>query len=83
MSRNTPTCRMWYCDRVPPDPPDALRIAAARSPQQLGGRDPQSSAFFRGPAARGACMASAAEMQLGVESFTFTRQLMSDRRRNR
>uniref|UniRef100_A0A0A9AWP6 Uncharacterized protein n=1 Tax=Arundo donax TaxID=35708 RepID=A0A0A9AWP6_ARUDO len=49
MSRKTPTCRMWYCDRLPPDPPDALRIAAALSAQQLGGRDPQSRAFFRGP----------------------------------
>ena len=50
MSRNTPTCRMWYCDRLPPEPPDALRIAAALSAKQFGGRDPQSSAFFRGPA---------------------------------
>ena len=47
-SRKTPIWRRWYCDRLPPEPPEALTIAAALSAQTFGGLDAQSIAFFRG-----------------------------------
>ena len=46
-SKKTPTWRKWHCARVPPLPPATLSTAAALSPHTLGGRDPQSKAFFR------------------------------------
>lgn len=47
-SRYTPICLKWYWARPPPKPPPVLIIAAALSAQTFGGRDAQSTAFFKG-----------------------------------